>query len=131
MTIGGNINITAAASVILFGLCLYMILTKNKIIRIIYIPAAVIQFMTVILTGSRTSFLALTFVSLGTAILLTWDVLRDKGTRLRIAGTVLAAVICVAAILAAQVVTAVLNKKASELDDDDDDKGAEAPEAAN
>ena len=27
MTIGGNINITAAASVILFGLCLYMILT--------------------------------------------------------------------------------------------------------
>ena len=102
MTIGGNINITAAASVILFGVSLYMILTKSRIIRVIYIPAAVIQFMTVILTGSRTSFLALTFVSLGTAILFTWDVLRDKGTRLRIAGTVLAAVICVAAILAAQ-----------------------------
>ena len=102
MTIGGNINITAAASVILFGLCLYMILTKNKIIRIIYIPAAVIQFMTVILTGSRTSFLAITFISMGAAILFTWDVLRDRELRIRLAAAVLSAVLCAAAILAAQ-----------------------------
>ena len=102
MTIGGNINITAAASVILYGVCLYMILTKSAIIRNIYIPAAVIQFMTVILTGSRTSFLALTFVSLGTVILFTWDALQNKEIRRRIAGTVLAAVICVAAILVIQ-----------------------------
>ena len=102
MTIGGNINITAAASVILFGVSLYMILTKSTVIRIIYTPVAVIQFMTVILTGSRTSFLALTFISLGTVILFTWDILRNKKMSARIAGTVLAAVLCVAAILVVQ-----------------------------
>lgn len=102
MTIGGNINITAAASVILFGLCLYMILTKNLVVCIIYIPVAAVQFMTVILTGSRTSFLALLFVSMGTAVLLTWDVLRDKKMILRIAGTTLAAVLCLVAVLVVQ-----------------------------
>ena len=58
MMIGGNINITAAAAVVMTGLCMYMILTQKPVIRILYIPAAIVHLMVMILTNSRTSYLA-------------------------------------------------------------------------
>lgn len=104
MQMGGNINITAAASVILFGLCLYMLLTQKKAVRIIYIPIAIVHIASVILTSSRTSFLALMFVSAAAAFLFMWDNLPGKEFRTRIIGALIAAALAIGVIFAIQTV---------------------------
>ena len=102
MQIGGNVNVTAAASVILFGLCLYMILTQRRAIRIVYIPAAVIQFATAVLTNSRTSFITLLCIILVTAFLYIWDRMQNRALIIRIAASLLAAALGVSAGIAGQ-----------------------------
>lgn len=102
MQMGGNLNITAAASVLLFGLSLYMILTKKGLLRLVYVPAALVHYVTVIVQNSRTSSLTLLCVSIVTAFLLLWDLSSGKGRVLQIALSLIAAVLTAALLIAAQ-----------------------------
>lgn len=104
MQMGANVNITAAAAVIMFGLSLYMILTKKGILRILYVFAAIVHFVVTIITGSRTSLLSILCFCMVTAFLLMRDILQNRERRTRLAGSLAAAVISVALVLAGRAV---------------------------
>lgn len=102
MMIGGNINITAAAAVVMMGLCMYMILTQKTVIRILYIPAAIVHLMVMILTNSRTSYLAFLCMVVAAGFLLTWDTLQKSNYLVRFAAGLIAAALCAGAVYAAR-----------------------------
>ena len=102
MRMGGNLNITAAAHLLLFGICLYMLLTQRRAVRIIYVPVTFVYFLAVIVSGSRTSFLALLFLIISTVFLFVWDLLQNRAKPARIAGALITAVVTVVIVLALQ-----------------------------
>lgn len=102
MMIGGNINITAAAAVVMMGLCMYMILTQKTVIRILYIPAAIVHLMVMILTNSRTSYLAFLCMVVAAGFLFTWDTLQKSNYLLRFAAGLIVAALCAGAVYAAR-----------------------------
>ena len=102
MMIGGNINITAAAAVVMTGLCMYMILTQKPVIRILYIPAAIVHLMVMILTNSRTSYLAFLCMVVAAGFLFTWDTLQKSNYLVRFAAGLIAAALCAGAVYAAR-----------------------------
>lgn len=102
MMIGGNINITAAAAVVMVGLCMYMILTRKTVIRILYIPAAIVHLMVMILTNSRTSYLAFLCMVVAAGFLFTWDTLQKSNYLVRFAAGLIAAALCAGAVYAAR-----------------------------
>ena len=102
MRMGGNLNITAAAHLLLFGMCLYMLLTQRRAVRIIYVPVTFVYFLAVIVSGSRTSFLALMFVIISTVFLFVWDLLQNKARLVRIAGALVTTTVTVVIVLALQ-----------------------------
>lgn len=102
MMIGGNINITAAAAVVMTGLCMYMILTQKTVIRILYIPAAIVHLMVMILTNSRTSYLAFLCMVVAAGFLFTWDTLQKSNHLVRFAAGLIAAALCAGAVYAAR-----------------------------
>lgn len=102
MMIGGNINITAAAAVVMMGLCMYMILTQKTVIRILYIPAAIVHLMVMILTNSRTSYLAFLCMVVAAGFLFTWDTLQKSNYLVRFAAGLIAAALCAGAVYAAR-----------------------------
>ena len=102
MMIGGNINITAAAAVVMTGLCMYMILTQKPVIRILYIPAAIVHLMVMILTNSRTSYLAFLCMVVAAGFLFTWDTLQKSNYLVRFAAGLIAAALCAGTVYAAR-----------------------------
>ena len=102
MMIGGNINITAAAAVVMVGLCMYMILTQKKAVKIVYIPAAIVHLMVMILTNSRTSYLAFLCMVVAAGFLFTWDSLQKSNYFVRFAAGLIAAALCAGAVYAAR-----------------------------
>ena len=102
MKMGGNVNVTASAAVILFGLSLYMLLTHKGLMRIIYSFTAVVYFCAELLTNSRTSFLALSCVSVAAAVLFMWDKLETRKLSQRIGGAAIGAVIAVVIVIGVQ-----------------------------
>lgn len=102
MMIGGNINITAAAAVVMTGLCMYMILTQKPVIRILYIPAAIVHLMVMILTNSRTSYLAFLCMVVAAGFLFTWDTMQKSNYLVRFAAGLIAAALCAGAVYAAR-----------------------------
>lgn len=102
MMIGGNINITAAAAVVMTGLCMYMILTQKPVIKILYIPAAIVHLMVMILTNSRTSYLAFLCMVVAAGFLFTWDTLQKSNYLVRFAAGLIAAALCAGAVYAAR-----------------------------
>lgn len=102
MRMGGNLNITAAAHLLLFGLCLYMLLTQRKAVRIIYAPVTFVYFLAVIVSGSRTSFLALLFMIIATVFLFMWDLLQNRAKTARTGGALITAAVTVVIVLALQ-----------------------------
>ena len=102
MMMGGNINITAAAAVVLLGLCMYMILTQKPLVRIAYGFAAVVQLTVMILTNSRTSYLAFLCMVVAAGFLFTWDTLQKSNYLVRFAAGLIAAALCAGAVYAAR-----------------------------
>ena len=102
MMMGGNINITAAAAVVLLGLCMYMLLTQKPLVRIAYGFAAVVQLTVMILTNSRTSYLAFLCMAIVAAFLFMWDILQNRAIPVRIAAGLIAAALCAGAIFLLQ-----------------------------
>lgn len=102
MMIGGNINITAAAAVVMMGLCMYMILTQKTVIRILYIPAAIVHLMVMILTNSRTSYLAFLCMVVAAGFLFTWDSMQKSNYLVRFAAGLIATALCAGAVYAAR-----------------------------
>lgn len=102
MKMGGNINVTASAAVILYGLSLYMLLSHNGLIRFVYTLTAIVYFCAELLTNSRTSFLALLCVSTASAVLFMWDRLEKRKLSQRITGAVIGAVVAVVIVIAVQ-----------------------------
>lgn len=98
MMMGGNINITAAAAVVLLGLCMYMILTQKPLVRIAYGFAAAVQLTVMILTNSRTSYLAFLCMAVVAAFLFMWDILQNRAVPVRIAAGLIAAALCAGAV---------------------------------
>lgn len=58
MRVGVNQNITAAQAATMFSLCIYMIITQKKRIKLLYIIPSIIFTMMLILSNSRSSFIA-------------------------------------------------------------------------
>ena len=102
MKMGGNVNVTASAAVILFGLSLYMLLTHKGLVRIIYSLTASVYFCAELLTNSRTSFLALSCVSAAAAVLFMWDKLETRKLSQRIGGAAIGAVLAVVIVIGVQ-----------------------------
>lgn len=102
MKMGGNVNVTASAAVILFGLSLYMLLTHKGLVRIIYSLTAIVYFCAELLTNSRTSFLALSCVSAAAAVLFMWDKLEKRKLSQRIGGAAVGAVIALVIVIGVQ-----------------------------
>ena len=102
MKMGGNVNVTASAAVILFGLSLYMLLTHKGLVRIIYSLTAIVYFCAELLTNSRTSFLALSCVSASAAVLFMWDKLEKRKLSQRIGGAAVGAVMALVIVIAVQ-----------------------------
>ena len=102
MMIGGNINITAAAAVVMLGLCMYMILTQKRAVKILYILAAIVHLMVMILTNSRTSYLAFLCMVVAAGFLFTWDSLQKSNYFVRFAAGLIAAALCAGAVYAAR-----------------------------
>ena len=102
MKMGGNVNVTASAAVILFGLSLYMLLTHKGLVRLIYSLTAIVYFCAELLTNSRTSFLALLCVSVASAVLFMWDKLEKRQLKQRIIGALAGAVMAVIIVIAVQ-----------------------------
>ena len=102
MKMGGNVNVTASAAVILFGLSLYMLLTHKGLVRIIYSLTAIVYFCAELLTNSRTSFLALSCVSVAAAVLFMWDKLETRKLSQRIGGAAIGAVLAVVIVIGVQ-----------------------------
>ena len=80
MMIGGNINITAAAAVVMLGLHL----------------------MVMILTNSRTSYLAFLCMVVAAGFLFTWDSLQKSNYFVRFAAGLIVAALCAGAVYAAR-----------------------------
>ncbi len=60
LQIGVQRNITASYSIILVGICIYMLFTAHSKLRfLVYIPCALINIAVIMLTNSRTSFIVL------------------------------------------------------------------------
>ena len=102
MMIGGNINITAAAAVVMLGLCMYMILTRKMAVKILYIPAAIVHLMVMILTNSRTSYLAFLCMVVAAGFLFTWDTWQNSNYLMRFAAGLIVAALCAGAVYAAR-----------------------------
>ena len=102
MKMGGNVNVTASAAVILFGLSLYMLLTHKGLVRIIYSLTAIVYFCAELLTNSRTSFLALSCVSVAAAVLFMWDKLETRKLSQRIGGAAIGALLAVVIVIGVQ-----------------------------
>ena len=102
MMIGGNINITAAAAVVMLGLCMYMILTQKRAVKILYILAAIVHLMVMILTNSRTSYLAFLCMVVAAGFLFTWDSLQKSNYFVRFAAGLIVAALCAGAVYAAR-----------------------------
>ena len=57
LTIGIHRNTTAAYSMIILGICVYMLMTlRSKLRFLVYIPAMLVHFLVIVLTNSRTCF---------------------------------------------------------------------------
>ena len=102
MMIGGNINITAAAAVVMVGLCMYMILTQKRAVKILYILAAIVHLMVMILTNSRTSYLAFLCMVVAAGFLFTWDSLQKSNYFVRFAAGLIVAALCAGVVYAAR-----------------------------
>ena len=102
MMIGGNINITAAAAVVMLGLCMYMILTQKTAVKILYVFAAIVHLMVMILTNSRTSYLAFLCMVVAAGFLFTWDSLQKSNYFVRFAAGLIVAALCAGAVYAAR-----------------------------
>ena len=56
MRVGTNQNITAAHAAVMIALCIYMIATQKKKIRILYVPVCFVFLTVAMLTNSRASY---------------------------------------------------------------------------
>lgn len=103
LMIGGHQNITGAASAVMLAISIHMIMMKRKWIRLLYTAAAIVHAVVVILTNSRTSFIATAFLLLAILIVLNWDrieslrkaVTKDKSKALHIAAGVAICIVLV------------------------------------
>lgn len=97
---GGNINIMAANSAIMLGLCLYMFVTnQRRAVKIAYIPAAIVHIMAVLLTNSRGSYLTILCMTAAAAFLYVWEHLDDKKAILKAGASLAAAILCAGVIV--------------------------------
>ena len=97
---GGNINIMAANSAIMLGLCLYMFVTnQRRAVKIAYIPAAIVHVVAVLLTNSRGSYLTILCMTFAAAFLYAWERLADKKAILKAGAALAAAILCTGAIV--------------------------------
>lgn len=97
---GGNINIMAANSAIMLGLCLYMFATnQRRIVKIAYIPAAIVHVVAVLLTNSRGSYLTILCMTAAAAFLYVWEHLDDKKAILKAGASLAAAILCAGVIV--------------------------------
>ena len=62
LMIGSNRNITSAAAAVMVALCIYMITAKRKWVRLLYTGAASVHALVLIVSNSRTSYIATLFL---------------------------------------------------------------------
>ena len=100
LMIGVHRNTTAAYSLILLSICVYMLVTiKSRIKYVIFIPAAVVHFFVIILSNSRTCYMVLLTMIIVPAVVRGAGYLKRvkiKNKALVVAGAVAAAVLVVA-----------------------------------
>ena len=98
---GGNVNIVAACSAIMLGLCMYMLITKQRrAVKIAYTLAAIVHVAVVLLTNARGSYLAILCMTAAAAFLYVLELLADKKMLMKL-GAALAAAVCCAGLLVA------------------------------
>ncbi|MBQ8055140.1 MAG: O-antigen ligase family protein [Lachnospiraceae bacterium] len=102
LMIGVHRNTTAAYSLILLSICVYMLVTiKSRIKYVFFIPAAVVHFFVIILSNSRTCYMVLLAMIIVPALVRGAGYLKRvkiKNKALVVAGAVAAAVLVVAAL---------------------------------
>lgn len=91
---GVNRNIGAAIGVTMAMICLYMVATQGKILKIVYGIFLVPHVFAVLMTNSRGSYLALLVAFALVGFGCVWNLMGKKALALRIACSVMAAVVC-------------------------------------
>ena len=93
MMIGNNRNTTGASACFMLCICLYMFMTQNRKVGIAYIPSAIVNFMVLILTNSRSSYVSFLGMTMITVFVLGYKSQKQNDMRTRAAfGGVLATV---------------------------------------
>lgn len=98
LQIGVQRNITASYSIILLGVCIYMLFTAHSKLRfLVYIPCALINIAVIMLTNSRTSFIVLVAMISGSFLIRALQRMKFKNKGL--AAIVLVVVVVIGAVL--------------------------------
>lgn len=92
--LGCHYNITGAIAVTMLSLCLYMISQKKKAIKICYLIAGLAHLIIVMLSNSRTAFIAGLVMVIVAAFMYCWNRFSVKELRIRIIISAAAAVCC-------------------------------------
>lgn len=90
--LGPHYNITGAIAVTMLALCLYMVFQKKKVIKICYLIAGLGHLTVVMLSNSRTVFVAGLVMVIAAAFMYSWNRFADKEFRMRILISTAAAV---------------------------------------
>lgn len=85
LMMGNNRNTTGASAFFMLSICLYMFMTQNRKIRIAYIPAAVVHFLVLILSNSRTAYVGYLAMTMFTITVIAYKSQKQNDRRTRIA----------------------------------------------
>ncbi len=89
--LGCHYNITGAIALTMLAVCIYMILQKQKVLKAVYIIAAAAHVIIVMLSNSRTVFIAGLVMIAAAAFLFSWNLLGNRSMRVRICAGLAAA----------------------------------------
>lgn len=95
LMIGNNRNTTGAQAFAMMCICLYMFMTQRKKVRIAYIPVAAVHLMVLIMSNSRTSYIAFAAMAAVTIFVYGWKRFRKKELVERVLRAVVPAIICI------------------------------------
>lgn len=94
MMMGSHRNVTGSFAALFFCICVYMIMTQKQVVKLLYIPAALVHAMIMFLSNSRGSYYAAMGVVGVTGLIYAWDFLDMKDIKERILGSAFASLSC-------------------------------------
>ena len=122
LMIGSNRNITAVTAAVMFAMCIYIIVMKQKWLRLLYLGAASVHVFVLIVSNSRTSYIATLFMVDVVIAVIFWNKLgvysQSNGKRLSLLKQILiiAAVVVLCTVLFSFIRNSIINITANAVE---------------